>query len=137
MNELEELISNLDFENNRYFYHVTGKGFGDEIIEEGLSMEDRNLNSTTIEIPIEMIEDPTTYCESEYNDGLVKRQEMVIIGCEKGEENYIVMKSDIPKWIGDQSLNYIIPSEYILGYIDLKTLNVTYNSEYQYGGRHV
>ena len=137
MNELEELMNSLDFENNRYFYHVTGKGFADEILEEGLYIEDKRLDSTTIEIPKEMIEDPIKYCQDEYTDGLVKRQEMIIIGCEKGEENYLIMKSDISKWIGDQKLEYIIPSEYILGYIDLNTLLVTHNLECQYGGRHV
>jgi len=137
MSELEELMNSLDFENNRYFYHITGRGFGNQIIEEGLSLEERDLRTTTIEIPIEMINDPITYCESEYVDGIVKRQEMVVIGCEKGEESYIVEESDVPKWIGDQKLEYIIPREYILGFIDLKTLNVTYNSEYLYGGRNV
>ena len=135
--ELEELINNLDFENNRYFYHITSQGYGDEIIEEGLFLEDRNLNSTTIEIPEEMIEDPVSYCESEYVDGLIKRQEMVIICCEKGEEQYIVRNCDIPKWLGNQKLDYFIPIEYILGYIDLNTLDVKYNEECQYGGRHV
>lgn len=135
--ELEELIFNLDFENNRYFYHITGKGFGDEIIEEGLFLEDRDLKSTTIELPKEMINDPISYCESEYADSLVKRQEMIIIGCEKSEVSCIVEKSSIPKWVGDQKLEYIVPNDYILGYIDLKTLEVIYNEEYQYGGRHV
>lgn len=135
--ELEELIFNLDFQNNRYFYHITGKGFGDEIIEEGLFLENEDLRSTTIELPEEMINDPITYCESEYIDALVKRQEMVIIGCAKSEVSYVVEKSSIPKWIGDQKLEYVIPNGYILGYIDLKTLEVTYNEEYQYGGRHV
>lgn len=135
--ELEELISNLDFENNKYFYHITSRGFGDEIIEEGLYLEDGNLNSTTIEIPKEMIEEPVKYCEGEYLDGIVKRQEMVIIGCNKGEEKYIVEKCYIPKWIEEQKFEFIIPSEYILGYIDLKTLEVVYNLEYQYGGKHV
>ena len=135
--ELEELIFNLDFQNNRYFYHITGKGFGDEIIEEGLFLENEDLRSTTIELPEEMINDPITYCESEYIDALVNRQEMVIIGCAKSEVSYVVEKSSIPKWIGDQKLEYVIPNGYILGYIDLKTLEVTYNEEYQYGGRHV
>ena len=128
--ELEKLMNSLDFENNRYFYHITGQGFGDEIIEEGLALEERDLRTTTIEIPKEMIDNPIEYCESEYSDTLVKRQEMVIIGCEKGQVAYIIEQSDIPRWVGDQKLDYIIPNEYILGYIDLKTLEITYNSEY-------
>ena len=135
--ELEELMNSLDFENNRYFYHITGSGFGDEIIEEGLSLEDGDLRTTTIELPQELIDNPVEYCESEYTDGLVKRQEMVLIGCETDEVDYIVEKCDVPKWIGDQKLEFIIPNKHILGVVDLKTLEVTYNLEYQYGGRHV
>ncbi|MBQ9071730.1 MAG: hypothetical protein IJY25_01045 [Bacilli bacterium] len=137
MNELQEFIENLDLETNNYYYHITGKGFGDEIIEEGLSLEDRNLNSTTIEVPIEMLNDPVSYCTGEYSNSTVKRQEMVIIGCEKGEEEYIVTKAYQPKWMGDQRLDYLVPNEYVLGYIDLETLEVIYNFDYKYGGRYV
>lgn len=136
MNELKDLIDNLDLENNNYFYHITGKGFGEEIIENGLYMEDSSLYSTTIRLPEEMIKDPITYCIGEYSDGLVKRQEMVIIGCEKGEEQYLVQDIE-DTWIEGNKYNYAIPSEYILGYIDLKDLVVNYNENYMYGGRHV
>ena len=130
MEELLELIESLDLEEFDYYYHITGKGFGGETMEEGLYLEEPDLKTTMIKLPKEMIEDPVEYCESEYSNGHVKRQEMVIIGCEKGLGNEIIEECDIPKWIGDQKLNYLVRSENILGVIDLETLNITYNPEY-------
>lgn len=135
--ELEELIENLDLEEMNYFYHITGKGYGDDIINEGLFLLEKELRTTTIPLPIEFLKNPQEYCESEYTTTLVKREEMVIIGCEKGEEKYIVEKLDDSKWIGNQKFDYMVSNRYILGYIDLETFEVTYNYEYEYGGRHV
>ena len=137
MDDVEELINNLDFENNNYYYHITGRGFGDEIINDGLYLLDKDFRSTTIRIPQEMIDDPSDYCSKEYSDGrIVKRQEMVIIGCVKGEERYLVSET-YPKWVGDAKFKYVIPSENIVGYIDLEDLSVVYNDFYEYGGRNV
>ena len=135
MNELEELMESLDLENNSYFYHITSKGFGNDILENGLYLKENDIRSTTIRIPKIMIENPEEYCKNEYSNGIVKRQEMVIIGCDKDEEDYLV--SEASSWMGDEKFDYVIPSEYILGYIDLENLEVTYNESYEYGGRHV
>ena len=136
MEEIIELFESLDFESNSYFYHITSKGFGDEIIENGLYLRINNLFSTAIELPEEMISDPVSYCKGEYSDGILKRQEMVIIGCEKGTEDSLVQIDD-EIWIGATKYEYVIPSEHVVGYIDLKNLNVIYNENYMYGGRHV
>ena len=77
-----------------------------------------------------MLDDFEAYCDGEYKDGIVKRHEMVIIACNKGEEEYLIEESDIPKITGTQKLNYFIRPENVLGYIDLETLNVFYNPEY-------
>lgn len=130
MEELENLFENLDYENNEYFYHVTGKGFSNQIMEEGLCLEDKNLDSTTIKFPEELIQDPCKYCKEEYRNGIVKRQEMVILGCPKGYDSYLVEESSYPIEIGDNLYNYFVSKEYILGYVDLETLDVTYNPEY-------
>ena len=54
---IEETLNNeFDFDSNRYFYHITSKGTGKLILEEGLFLEEPALNSTTIEITPEMIE---------------------------------------------------------------------------------
>ena len=130
MENLNDLINNLDLEEFSYYYHITGKGYGDDIIEKGLYMEEDDLRTTTIAIPEEMINNPEEYCLSEYKNDIVKREEMVLIGCPKGDEGSLVKPIGYDNWIGNRQLNYIIRSENILGYIDLKTLDVTYNPEY-------
>ena len=130
MDELRELIENLDLEELDYYYHITSRGYGDDIIENGLYLEESDLVTTTVKLPKEMLENPEEYCASEYSDSTTKRHEMVIIGCSKDEGNNIIFNADIPKWLGDQELRYLIRSENILGYIDLETLDVEYNPEY-------
>lgn len=130
---MEELIENLDLEEMDYYYHITSKGFGMDIIANGLYMEENDLRSTTIKLPKDFLNDPETYCKREYQNGHIKRQEMVLIGCYKDEEGNLIEKSDIPKFVGEQKLSYLIRSENIIGYIDLETLNVIYNPEYAYG----
>ena len=61
---------------------------------------------------------------------------MVIIVAPKGDEKYLVEKYG-PIWIGNQKFEYMISNENILGYVDLKSLEVIYNLECQYGGKHV
>ena len=123
-------MENLNLEEMDYYYHITSKGFGMDIIENGLYMEESDLRSTTIMLDEEFFYNPEEYCRREYKDGIVKRQEMVLIGCYRDEEESLVERADIPKYIGDQKLDYLIRSENILGYIDLETLNVIYNPEY-------
>ena len=130
---MEELLEKLDLEEMDYYYHITSKSYGMDIIENGLYMAENDLRSTTIKLPDEFFDDLEGYSRSEYKSGHVKRQEMVLIGCYKGEGNGLIRKTDIPKFFGSQKLNYLIRSENILGYIDLDTLNVIYNPEYAYG----
>lgn len=132
MDELEELIENLDLENYRYFYHITSRGKGSETLERGLYMKDKHLYSTSIELPEEMINNPVSYCEGENQGRLNVREEMVIIQCEKGYENNLVVKSDGSIWNYNQSMKYVIPPENILCWIDLENLTVNYNYESGY-----
>jgi len=126
---MEELIESLNLEEFDYYYHITGKGYGDEIIENGLYLEECDLKTTTIKLPQEFINNPEEYCSSEFVNSIVKRNEMVIIGSPKEEGNNIIIETD-SKWIGDQELKYLIRSENILGYIDLETLDIIYNQDY-------
>ena len=130
MEELQTLIDNLDLEELDYYYHITSRGFGDEIISDGLYLEEPDLRTTTIKLPKELLDNPFKYCEEEFADGVSKRKEMVMIGCFKDDGNNIIFPADISKWSGDQELKYLIRSENILGYIDLETFNVTYNPGY-------
>lgn len=126
---MQELIESLNLEEFDYYYHITGKGYGTDIIENGLYLEECDLKTTTIELPQEFINNPEEYCSSEFVNSIVKRNEMVIIGSTKEEGNNIIIETE-PKWIGDQELKYLIRSENILGYIDLETLDITYNQDY-------
>ena len=130
---MDELMECLDLGEMNYYYHITSRGLGSDILENGLYMESKELNSTTIKLSNDILEDFENYCKSEYVDGLVKRQEMVIIGVPKGEENYLVEETDMPKITDNGKLKYFIHSENILCYIDLETLEITYNSEYIHG----
>ena len=127
---MEELIESLDLGEMNYYYHITSCGLGDDILENGLYLENKDLSSTTIKLSNDILENFENYCKGEYIDNLVKRQEMVIIGVPKDEEDYLVEKAYIPKVIENQRLNYFIKSENILGYINLKTLEVIYNLDY-------
>jgi len=126
MEELQNLIDNLDLEELDYYYHITGRGFGDEIMSDGLYLEEPDLRTTTIKLPQELLDNPIEYCKGEYTNGITKRNEMVIIGCSKDEGNNIIIDADST----NQELRYLIRSENILGYIDLETFNVTYNPGY-------
>ena len=127
---MEELIESLDLGKMNYYYHITSRGLGSDILENGLYMESKELNSTTIKLSNDILEDFENYCRSEYVDNIVKRQEMIIIGVPKGEEEYLFEKTDIPKITDNGRLNFFIRSENILGYIDLETLEVIYNLDY-------
>ena len=127
---MEELIQSLDLGEMNYYYHITSHGLGDDILENGLYLENKDLSSTTVKLSNDILENFENYCKDEYVDNLVKRQEMVIIGVPKDEEDYLVEKAYIPKKIDDRVLNYFINSENILGYIDLETLEVIYNLDY-------
>lgn len=64
-----DFFSNLDFDNMKYFYHITEQGSGDKIFEEGLLMADKHLWSTTIEITPERLKTLIT---------LLKKKEEII-----------------------------------------------------------
>ena len=127
---MEELIESLDLGEMNYYYHITSRGLGDDILENGLYLESNDLSSTTIKLSNDILEDFENYCRNEYVDNLVKRQEMVIIGVPKDEEDYLVEKAYISKITDNGKLDYFIKSENILGYINLETLEVIYNLDY-------
>lgn len=127
---MEELIESFDLGEMDYYYHITSRGLGNDILENGLYLENKDLSSTTIKLSNDILEDFENYCKDEYVDDLVKRQEMVIIGVLKGEEDYLVENAYMPKITDNGKLNYFIKSENILGYIDLQTLEVIYNLDY-------
>lgn len=128
-NETLENILNeeFDFDSNRYFYHITAKGVGRKILEEGLFLEEPDLQTTTIEITSDMMMDIENYIEDEYTlNSVMRREEMVLLGIP-----YHLLDNAITK--SRNKLPYMISNEYVLGYIDLETLEYTINPEYGFG----
>lgn len=122
---MEESANNffreLDFLNNAYFYHITGSGLGNEIMENGLLMESNNLISTTIRIDESMLNDIDNFIKNEHGHNVRETDEMVLIGCPIEDINRMVVNNDYISeyWTSEVPPKYIIPSEYIMGYIDM------------------
>lgn len=120
------LKESFDFDNNRYFYHITSKGVGNEIVDKGLFLEEPVLNTTTIEITQDMMNGIGKYIKDEYvPHSIMKREEMVILGIPIDEVDYVIENSN-------DYLPYFINNKYVLGFIDLKTLELYKNQEYEF-----
>jgi hypothetical protein len=139
--ELETFYESLDFESNDYFYHITGAGNGQRIIEEGLLVDGTNildvdniLFTTTIEIRQE--EFPTyedfesLVSENNGPSNIRDTSEMVIIVCPKEYNKRIVNNYD--EYVNGTYFKGVIPSEYVLGYIDIARQDVTINPDCTY-----
>ena len=83
-NVFRELISLDDM---RYFYHVTNQN-ADDICNEGLYLIENRLDSTTIEIPQEFIDDPINYCLQENGNNYRKNPNIVLLGIPQDEVDY-------------------------------------------------
>lgn len=137
---IKDFFENLDFAEMSYFYHITGAGNGEKINEEGLLMADPHLWSTTIEITPEMITNPHKFVSEEKGNNLRQTDEMVLIGCPKEDVEYLVAPNESLSWNAEEKADYIIPRDYIIGYIDMRNADeeffITLNSNYfNYGGR--
>lgn len=124
---LEDILNeNFDFDSNRYFYHITSKGIGNNIMDKGLLLENPDLATTTIEITPDMMNGIGRYIEAEYvPHSVMKREEMVILGIPIEDVDYVVQRSD-------DYLPYIISNRYVLGFVDLETLELFKNAEYEF-----
>ncbi len=121
--DARRFFKNLDFENMAYFYHITGAGNGELISEDGLFMKEHDLRTTTIRISADMLLDSDAFIKSEKGYNLRDASEMVIIGCYKDDvDDLVQINSDDNSivWTDESSSVYVIPSEFIIGYIDMK-----------------
>ena len=100
--EFRELVS---LDGMRYFYHVTNQD-GDEICNEGLYLVENRLDSTTIEIPQEFIDDPINYCLQENGENYRKNPNIVLLGIPEEDVKYAIVKNyNKPKnWSQDEHL---------------------------------
>ena len=138
---LENVINFFDFKNFDYYYHITGKGIGDLISEEGLLVDGTNLigaknikDTTTIEISRDMvntIEALTEFVDTEINNSLARdTSEMIIIGSPKAFDKKIV--TDYPQKIDEHLYEGLINANMIMGYFN-EDLEFIPNPNYAYG----
>jgi len=66
---LNELLENMNFDENSYFFYVVEKGTSEDIFEQGIAMEDESLLNQNI-ILLEDMKDPLKFCKRQ----LKKRQ---------------------------------------------------------------
>ena len=112
--DVQDFFENLDFEDMVYFYHITGKGNENNIMENGLFMEDSKLSSTLNQLDIKEINKINEFIIKRGNQIAKHNDEMVIVGCYKEDVPYLVKKGDN---------DYIILSENIIGYIEIDEYN--------------
>ena len=138
---LEEILDFFDFENCDYYYHITGKGVSDMILEEGLLVDGTNIlgtnnlkDTTTIEITPDMVatfDDLKKLVDDEINHILMRdASEMVIIGSLKEDNKRIVNNYNQNK--DEHFYRGIIPSNHIMGYIDENHTFIA-NENYSFG----
>lgn len=59
---MQDLFNKLfDFNDYKYFYHITGHGVGESIIENGLLMAEKEYYTTMVEITPDMITEPEKF----------------------------------------------------------------------------
>lgn len=119
----------FNFEGYRYFYHVTGHGVGEKIMTHGLLMAEKEYYTTMIEIEPDMISDPEKFLSDEKGNGVMQRDEMVIIRVPKSKGYNFVssLNGNDPELFENSDDISFVPCEYVLGYFDLDTLEFTPN----------
>lgn len=127
---MENLFNELfNFNDYRYFYHITGHGVGETIMENGLLMAEKEYYTTMVEITPDMINNPEKFLKDEKGFGVMERDEMVVIRVPKSMGyNFITPlgKGATDIFEDDQDASFV-PSDYVLGYFDLDTLDFTQN----------
>ncbi len=139
---IEEFIEALDFNENDYFYHVTSKGNGKKIIEEGLYVDGNNilgadniLETTTLPLTIDIASDTSKLIEFLVEElgcqGIRDTSELIVLGAPKTCMKQIVSEFDSFK--DGTYYEGIIHNEYVMGYFDKESLEFTPNEEFCFG----
>ena len=130
MEELKDEISLLLSDDEaRYFYHITNID-GEKILEEGLIVGNPSWEQSFLEFN----EDEKNDITELIIDSLNKDNKTIIIaGVYKDDMDFFVRRLDedkaleIVNWEGCNNPDYIVLSSYIIGYIDLDTLEFVHN----------
>lgn len=138
---IEDTIPFFDFENYDYYYHITARGIGDLICEEGLLVDGTNIldvsnlkDTTTKEITPDMVanhDDFIQFVQGEIQNCLLRdTSEMVIIGSPKNFEKEIV--TDYEQSKDEHFYQGIIHANMIMGYYN-QELEFVCNEKYANG----
>lgn len=136
-----DLINSLDLENFDYFYHATELSNAKKIINEGLLVNGTNIIgvdniafTTIAPFYLSDLESPENFADfiiSERSDSAVRTiSAFVIIGASKDEHANVV--SPYNQYVGTEFFEGIIPTDYIIGFVNANNLSVTLNEDYHY-----
>ena len=140
---ISEFLNCLDFEENDYYYHVTGNGRSDFILEDGLLVDGTNITGTnnilyTTAAPIypEDVVDEETFINNLLDGELANesigrdKNEMIIIGKPKEMKSKIVSK--LNDYVNGTFYEGIIENSFIMGYFNIDYEFIP-NDNFQYG----
>lgn len=130
LEELRDAMSELSYDDIEFFVHLTERENGHSICENGLYIDDNKLSSCVNPVLDSFYDDPEHYVDFELGNPQTRAKEiMVLIGCERDEESRLIKKNN-----NGQS-EYVIPSENVIGFVDLdsKYFDSNPNSEYSIG----
>lgn len=132
--KLQNLTNNIDREDISYYYHgAPSQDIAQKIIDDGLYMQYNDINRTAKkELSVSQI------LNYSYGHDQVGRHAIVVIAVPKGENPVNINNNSNITVVGtgqglsqfDFNPQYIIPSEYIVGYIDKDAKQLIVNSNY-------
>lgn len=127
MNRFDEEVNDmLLFDNNMsYLFFLTSPTLADQICDDGIKLKDKNIRLFSKDLNRDILDNPTSYIDKIKKTNNV----MVIVGCPSDELNMMVRLNND----GLSTSKYIVPSYYILGYIDMSNYEVINNVKYEYG----
>lgn len=134
------LKEQLDYENNYYFYHETSTGCGASICEDGLFLSgfniinaDNLLYTTAAPLTEDITKDEEQFVDFLLSEkqfsGIRQVTEIVVLGFPKDNLDFIVEPTNI-NFKNENTNNYVVNSQYVLGYVDLRREELNLNPEY-------
>lgn len=138
LDELRDTMYTYEFGDDdvEFYFHLTQRENGNAIMENGLYLPCEKLSSGAIKIEASFYEDPDYYIDNELGNPQTRRKEiMVIIGRYDASQEKYNDRDLVQIDTEDGKEVYVIPSENILGYVDLDRKDFVSNpySEFSVG----
>lgn len=124
INELSESMESLRSDDVVFYVHLTEMDKGDNINDNGIILEDDRLFSAVNPLDDSFFVDPNNYVNSKLGSPQTRNKDlMVVVAIINGEEDMLVRK---------RGNMYVIPSENIIGYLNLHNNYFTNNENSLY-----